>query len=127
MTGAEAFQRATNIVYEWAKSKAHSIFRNLPYNKETLDMKCDGNEIGVLYNEKEEQFVFRLSHIDAYIAGRMWITDVQICRSDDKYLFATRLSVSSLKTCTEDVPFSCPQFVRFIAENIGLIDEYKIA
>ena len=126
MTGAEAFQRATNIVYEWAKSTAHSIFRNLPYNKETLDMKCDGNEIGVLYNEKEEQFVFRLSHIDAYIAGRMWITDVQICRSDDKYLFATRLSVSSLKTCTEDVPFSCPQFVRFIAENIGLIDEYKI-
>ncbi len=64
--------------------------------------------------------------MDATIAGRMWITDVQICHSDDKYLFATRLSVSSLKTCTEDVPFSCPQFVGIITENIGLTDEYKI-
>ncbi len=44
MTGEEAFQCATDIVYKWAKSKVHSIFRTLPANKETLDMKCDGKK-----------------------------------------------------------------------------------
>lgn len=126
MAGEEAFQRATNIVYEWAKSKAHAVFPDLPYYKQTMDKKCDGSEIGILYDKEEEQFAFRLAHIDTGVAGRIWITDVQICRRDDQYAFATRLSVSTLQTCTEVVPFSCPQFVRYIAQTIGLADEYEI-
>lgn len=126
MTGTEAFQRATNIVYEWAKMKVCSIFPTMPYFKQSLDMSRDGRELGLLYNEDEEQFILRLSHIDEHIAGRMWITDVQICRSGEKYIFATRLSVSTLKIYSDDVPFSCPQFVRYISQKVGLSNEYLI-
>lgn len=126
MTGEEAFDRASNLVYEWAKRKFSKIFRQMPYKKETMDDKRDGNEIGVLYEPERGRFIFRGVHPDRSVPGRMWITDVQSHKADQDYLFAARLSVASLQSCTEEVPFSRPEFIRLIVENVGLSDVISI-
>lgn len=120
MTGHEAFERASNIIYEWIKMKSSAIYPDIPYFKTSLDLKRDGNETSLIYEPENERFIFRLSHVDSAIAGRVWVTDIQLCRQEDEYVFAVRLSVSALKTCTEEVPYSCPECVRRIVRQIGL-------
>lgn len=127
MTDDEAFERASNIIYEWAKRKFSKIFRQMPYKKVSLDDKRDGNEIGIIYDSDKGRFIFRGVHPDIHVPGRMWITDTQLYRDDDDYLFAVRLSVTSLQSCTEDVPFSRPEFVRLIIDNIGVSDVIKLS
>lgn len=123
----EAFERSSNIIYEWAKRKFVKIFRQMPYKKATLDDKRDGNEIGVFFDPDNGRFIFRGVHPDAYVPGRMWTTDVQLQREGNDCLLAVRLSVTSLQSCTEDVPFSQPDFVRLLIENIGISDVIKIS
>lgn len=126
ITEEEAFSQASNIIYTWAKHKFWNVFRNLPPNKTTLDEKWDGNEIGILYNPDEESFIFRCAHPDVNIAGRRWIVDAELKKHAGSYVFAVRLSVTSLQTCKEDIPFSCPDFVSRIIRNIGLSDVIPI-
>ena len=124
----EAFDRAGNIVYEWAKRKFSRIFRKMPYQKTTFDDKRDGNELGLLWDEGGQRFILRGAHPDTRVPGRMWITDVQLSpAADGGCLFAVRLSVTSLHACTEEIPFSCPQFVRLVADNIGLCDVIPVS
>lgn len=127
LTGEEAFERASNIIYEWAKRKFSKIFRQMPYRKATFDDKRDGNEIGVIYTPDKGCFVFRGVHPDTCVPGRMWITDTELCKIEDDYWFAVRLSVTSLHFCTEDVPLSRPDFVRLIIDNIGISDVIQIS
>lgn len=122
----QAFERASNIVYEWAKRKFIGVFPQMPYNKETLDYKRNGNEVGIIFDSEKGSFIFRCAHPDHYVAGRMWITDVVIKQDAEKYIFAMRLSVSSLQSCTEDIPFSRPEFVANIARHVGLSDILSI-
>lgn len=122
MSQEEAFDRAGNIIYEWARLKFSKIFRFMPKKKETFDDKRDGNEMGVIFKPDEDIFILRCTHPDKQIPGRLWITDVELKRDGQTYILAVRLSVSSLQACTEDVPFSCPGFVKSIADCIGLSD-----
>lgn len=127
MSQQEAFERTGNIIYEWAKQKFSKIFK-MPYRKETLNLKRDGSEIGLIYEPEKNLFIFRGVHPDIHIPGRIWTTDVEIRKNDlGEYIFAVQLSVTSLQTCTEEVPFSCPGFVRLIIENIGLKDVVPLA
>ena len=121
MTQREAFERAGNIIYEWARRKFARIFR-LPYAKKTLDDKRAGNEIGIIYEPEAGYFVLRAAHPDGAIPGRMWIVDTQLHDAGDGCVFSVRVSVTSPQSCTEDVPFSCPQFVWLIIEQVGLSD-----
>lgn len=116
----EAFDRASTIVYVWARKKFSKIFREMPLKKKTLDYKRTGNEIGIVY-EPNKEFIFRATHPDVSVPGRMWITDVELIKIDKDYFFAIRLSVSSLQSCTEEVPFSRPQFVQEIINKVPLI------
>ena len=127
MTDEAAFERASNIIYEWAKRKFAKIFRQMPYAKTSLDDKRDGNEIGIIYNPKTKYFVFRAAHPDVSVPGRMWIVDTQLHKSENEYIFSVRVSVTSLQSCTEDVPFSCPQFVQLIIEHVGISDIINIS
>ena len=127
ISGDEAFERASNIIYEWAKRKYSSIFRQMPYFKETLDDRRDGNEIGIIYEPENNLFIFRGAHPDAHTPGRLWTTDVQISKHDAVYYFAARLSVTSLQSCNEEVPYSCPTFIRDIINTIGLFDIIQIS
>lgn len=122
MSQEEAFDRAGNIIYEWARLKFSKIFRFMPKKKETFDDKRDGNEMGVIFKPDEDIFILRCTHPDKQIPGRLWITDVELKRDGQTFILAVRLSVSSLQACTEDVPFSCPGFVKSIADCIGLSD-----
>lgn len=121
----EAFDRASTIVYDWARKKFSKIFREMPLKKETLDYKRTGNEIGIIY-EPNKEFIFRATHPDVSVPGRMWITDVELIKIDKDYFFAIKLSVSSLQSCTEEVPFSRPQFVQEIINNVGISDIFTI-
>lgn len=127
MTDDQAFERASNIVYEWAKQKFCGIFRQMPYNKAEFEYRRDGNEIGIIYEPESGRFIFRGAHPDVNVPGRMWITDIQISKHNSKYQFAVRLSVTSLQNCTADVPYSCPSFIQRIVNNIGLSDVVQIA
>lgn len=127
MSDEDAFERAINIIYEWAKLKFSNIFKQMPYYKKSLDDKRDGNEIGIIYEPENSRFIFRGVHPDAYVPGRIWTTDAQVSKNNNRYLFAVRLSVTSLQSCTEDVPFSCPQFVQYIIETIGISDVIRIS
>ena len=126
MSQEEAFDRAGNIIYEWARLKFSKIFRSMPRRKETFDDKRDGNEMGVIFKPDKDIFILRCTHPDRQIAGRLWITDVELKRDGQTYILAVRLSVSSLQACTEEVPFSCPGFVKSIADCIGLADVFPI-
>ena len=57
----------------------------------------------------------------------MWITDVELLKRNSEYVFAVRLSVTSLQSCTEDVPFSRPTFVRKIIEEVGISDTIPLS
>lgn len=122
----EAFEQASDTVYKWVKTKFSRIFRQMPYYKSSYDDKRDGNELGVIYDEQKGRFILRGAHPDVSIPGRMWITDVQISKDDDVCLLAVRLSVTSLQSCTEDVPFSTPNFVRTLISGIGVCDVIRI-
>ena len=126
MSQEEAFDRAGNIIYEWARLKFSKIFRFMPKKKETFDDKRDGNEMGVIFKPDKAIFILRCTHPDRQIAGRLWITDVELKRDGQTHILAVRLSVSSLQACTEEVPFSCPGFVKSIADCIGLADVFPI-
>lgn len=78
MSQEEAFERAGNVIYEWARLKFSKIFRSMPIKKETFDDKRDGNEIGVIFKSDENIFILRYAHPDIRIPGRLWITDVEI-------------------------------------------------
>ena len=108
MGAVQAFERSGDIVYKWARKKFKNIFRQIPAEKTTLDDKRDGNEIGVIVDQDRARFILRAVHPDANIPGRMWITDVQLNRSGNDCLLAVRLSVTSLQSCTQEVPFSRP-------------------
>lgn len=133
MSQEEAFERAGNIVYEWARLKFANIFRNMPARKQTFDDKSHGDELGTICKPEEGIFILRCAHPDSRIPGRLWITDVELKKAawdgaeEPAYLLAVRLSVSSLQSCAEDVPFSCPSFVRSIAASVGLTDGVRIA
>lgn len=126
MSNDVAFERASNIIYEWAKQKFSNVFRLMPRTKATFDDKRDGNEVGLIYDQENGEFIFRCAHPDARVPGRIWITDVEIKKNEIDFLFAVRLSVTSLHSCEEEVPFSCPEFVKFIATNIGIYDVIRI-
>lgn len=127
MGAVQAFERSGDIVYKWARKKFKNIFRQMPAEKTTLDDKRDGNEIGVIVDQDRARFILRAVHPDANIPGRMWITDVQLNRSGNDCLLAVRLSVTSLQSCTQEVPFSRPIFVRSILKNVGITDVIKIS
>ena len=122
----EAFDKSANLIYGWARYKFRSIFRDLPYYKETFESKQSGTELGVVCQLDKGIFVLRAVHQDSNIAGRSWITDVELLKKDDECTFAVRLSVSSPQSCTEDIPFSRPQFVGRIMSEIGLSDGQKL-
>ena len=123
----EAFDKASDLIFGWSQKKFFRVFRNMPSKKETFEDKLNGNEIGFIYNQEEGQFIFRCSHPDSSVPGRMWITDVQLSRQGFDYVLAVRLSVTSLQSCTDEVPFSCPGFVYQIINNVGLSDIYQIS
>lgn len=123
----EAFDKASDLIFGWSQKKFFRVFRNMPSKKETFEDKLNGNEIGLIYNQEEGQFIFRCSHPDSSVPGRMWITDVQLSRQGFDYVLAVRLSVTSLQSCTDEVPFSCPGFVYQIINNVGLSDIYQIS
>ena len=127
MGAVQAFERSSDIVYKWARKKFKNIFRQIPAEKTTLDDKRDGNEIGVIVDQDRARFILRAVHPDANIPGRMWITDVQLNRSGNDCLLAVRLSVTSLQSCTQEVPFSRPIFVRSILKNVGIADVIQIS
>ena len=127
MSMDEAFGRASNIIYEWAKRKFSKIFRQMPYAKTTLDDKRDGNEIGVIFDSENGQFIFRGVHPDIRVPGRIWTTDVQLQKEKNDCVLAVRLSVTSLQSCAEDVPFSRPDFVRLVVEKIGVSDVIQVS
>ena len=122
----EAYNRASNIVYEWGKQKFSSIFTYMPYFKETFDDKRDGCEIGVITDPENGRFVFRGVHPDNSIPGRRWITDVEIRKNNEDFILGIKLSVTSLRSCSEDIPFSIPGFVNRIIDNIGISDIIQI-
>lgn len=133
MSQEEAFDRAGNIIYEWARLKFAKIFRNMPARKQTYDEKSHGDELGAILKPEEGTFILRCAHPDGRIPGRLWITDVSLKRTapedggaEGAYLLAVRLSVSSLQSCMEEVPFSCPDFVKAIADSIGLTDGLRL-
>lgn len=117
----QAFEVASLIIYEWGKSKFNNIF-SLPVQLQTINLSKNGNEFGIIYNRDEGRFIFRVVHPDNKIAGRFWTTDVQVNRTSNKSILATRLSVTSLKNCSENVPLSTPVFIKEIVSRIGLKD-----
>ena len=128
MSGEEAFEKASDLIYAWGRRKKfYRIFRQLPYQKATLEDRRDGNEIGVIYEPEQGNFIFRAAHPDTGVPGRMWITDVQLRRSGEDCLFAVRLSATSLQSCGEEVPFSVPGFVRRVMEEVGLTDVAQLS
>ena len=120
MSQEDAFNQAGDIIYDWARGKYSKIFRSMPPRKETFDDKRDGNEIGIILKPDTGIFILQCAHPDIRIPGRLWITDVELKRDNSSCVLAVRLSVSLLQSCAEDVPFSCPSFIRTIVENIGL-------
>lgn len=118
----EAFDRASNILYLWTKYKFSNVFRHLPQNKNSFDDKRDGNEVGIIFDPHNSQFIMRCVHPDISVPGRLWTTDAELTKYNGCFLFAVRLSVTSLHSCTEEVPFSCPEFVRNVINNIGISD-----
>ena len=127
MSSEEAFDYAGNLIYGWAKHKCMQVFNNLPYRKESLELKRDGTELGVIYEPDKGCFILRAMHPDIHVPGRIWITDTQLTMEGNECIFAVRLSVSSLQSCSESVPFSLPYFVRKIAEAIGISDGEKFS
>lgn len=126
-TKDQAFEHASDIIFEWARKKFSRIFRQMPFQKTSFADKRDGNEVGIIYRSEKGLFVFRCAHPDARIPGRMWITDVDLRKVNTEYFFAVRLSVTSLQSCTEDVPFSRPAFVGEIIDNIGISDVIRLS
>ena len=122
----DAFDQSADYIYGWARYKFRSIFRDLPYYKGTFEGKQNGMELGVVYQPDKGIFVLRAVHQDSDIAGRSWITDVELFKNNDECTFAVRLSVSSPQSCTEDIPFSRPQFVGRIMNEIGLCDVQRL-
>ena len=122
-----AFDRASDLIFGWSQQKFSKVFRRMPPKKETFEDKLNGNEIGLIFKQDEGQFIFRCSHPDVSIPGRMWITDVQLSRHGSDYFLAVRLSVTSLQSCTDEVPFSCPGFVHRIINYVGLSDIYQLS
>lgn len=122
----EAFDQAADYIYGWARYKFRHIFRTLPYYKESFNGTQNGVELGVVCQLDKGIFVLRAAHQDRYIAGRVWITDVELLKNNNECTFAIRLSVSSPQSCTEEIPFSRPQFVGRIMSDIGLYDVQKL-
>lgn len=118
----EAFRLAGDLLYHWAKHKFSWIFRQMPSEIASFSDQRDGNEIGLILDPQELCLIFRCVHPDARIAGRQWITDVEIRPEGEALLMAIRLSVSSLHHCKEEVPFSRPSFVGQIIEQVGVRD-----
>ena len=124
---AEAgFERAADLVYAWGWRKYVKIFRDMPEEKATFDENQNANELGVLYDREAGRFFFRAAHSDTQVPGRIWITDVELLRRETSCVMGVRLSVSSLHSCTEEVPFSRPGFIRDMAEQLGLRDVRRL-
>lgn len=122
----EAFEWASNIIFEWVKIKVCNVFRKFPAQKTSYEDEKGGSKIGIIYKPDEGIFTLRFSHPDKTIASRIWITDTTIKRVFSQYVFAVRLSVTSPHSCTDEVPFSCPEFVKKIIAHIGISDEIPI-
>lgn len=120
--GQEAFEKAIRIIYNWCRKDKFAKIFSLPFQIQSVNLSKNGNELGIIYSSDEGRFLLRAVHPDNDVAGRIWTTDVQLNRMSDKTIFATRLSVTSLKTCAEIVPLSTPQFIRTIIFQIGLKD-----
>ena len=124
----EAFNQTCDLIYDWSRRKFANIFGYMPYKKETFEYQYNGNEIGLIYNKAEGQFIFRCAHPDADIAGRFWITDIHLNKKESGTTLAVRLSVSSLYSCPKyAVPFSRPGFITQIINKIGLSDIYQLS
>lgn len=50
MSSEEAFDYAGNLIYGWAKHKCMQVFNNLPYRKESLELKRDGTDVILIQN-----------------------------------------------------------------------------
>ena len=119
---SQVFDRASTMLYEWTIKKFSYIFRQLPDFKTSFDDKKDGIELGIIYEPEQGRFVLRGAHPDHSVPGRIWTTDVEVLQQEDSVLFAARLSTTSPKFCSEEVPFSSPSFIRSLVYNIGISD-----
>lgn len=120
----DVFEQASQKVYSWGRNKFKNVIKGVPWFEKLtcFNGKRDGSELDILMLREKGIFALRAEHPDSTIAGRMWVTDVEIKVEDEKCLFGVKLSVTSPQSCEEVIPFSCPVFVKWIANEIGLID-----
>lgn len=109
-----------NIVYNWIKEKFPSM--RLPKSAVNMTKHTAGNSIQIIY-DYGNYFCCLVEHPDGELAGRTWITDVEIIQRGDDLILGVKVSYTTPKNV--DYPqdlFSIPKFVINIAKKNGFSD-----
>ena len=122
----EAFEQASDVVYEWARRKFSKTAVDLPGKKKTFDRTYEKEELGVLYDSANLQFALHCVEAEDWKDACRLTTDVRISRSGRQVLFAVRQMQASAAPCGGSVPAVCPAFVEQIIREVGLSDGIPI-
>lgn len=118
----DAFEQASNILYQNFYSFARFQFPNMPKEKQNYEMQWDGKELDILYLPDTEQFVTRRVTPDDKIAHRIWTTDIAISPVDTLLYIAVKISVITPEDTVDSLFVSRPNFIFNIIKNVGLSD-----
>ena len=138
MPGGEesAFTRARSSAIAWLARKFDWIARDPAAQRgESFSiLDVPGQRIEVIALPNEGLWTARLEHPDVGLgsaaqptAGRTWLNDLSIQRTEGKVVVGVRIMCASLPDCTAPVRNVRPAIVRHWLENIGLIDVRKLS
>ena len=115
----------SQIIYNWAYEKCHSVFNMREYLSD-FSHSFAGYELYIIYDKDNPFFTLKLTHPDNQVAGRVWITEAEIIYDEtmDRPRIGVKLSYSDTQESEPLSPdgFSVPQFVSTLIYKKCLID-----
>lgn len=115
----------SQIIYNWAYEKCHSVFNMRDYLSD-FSHSFAGYELYIIYDKDNPFFTLKLTHPDNQVAGRVWITEAEIIYDEtmERPRIGVKLSYSDTQETEPLSPdsYSVPSFVNALIFKKCLID-----
>lgn len=115
------FFYVSKILHGWINKKFPNA--RLPESPKSCKINNTSIIIDIQFDWDKQYYVMKTVHPDETIAGKMWITEASLYVENDKLQLGVKNSFNIMAQTEIDYKnYSCPQFVRTIANTVQLMD-----
>ena len=116
--GADGFEKASEIIYEWAYQHISQIFGQMPKKKESVSYEAMGYKLTV--DAGTDAFSMDLQRISNEEAGVIWHVTAKLRQKEDGLFITCRNICENIYS--RERRYNRPKFMRDIYNQVGYVD-----